>query len=76
MKAVKGIYENGRIQLSEQPSHEGPLEVLVVFAEPAGDPWATILNEATPRESFLQFAAQCEVEIRQGKDAPLNLDDL
>jgi len=43
---------------------------------PAHDAWQSILNEVRPRESFLEFIAQCEQEVQQGKDAPLTLDDL
>ena len=43
MKAVKAIYENGKIKLSEKPAEKGPVEVMVVF--PETDPWDAILNE-------------------------------
>ena len=76
MKAVKAIYEKGKIKLSEKPADQGPTEVLVVFPEPADDPWEAILNEQTPRPSFLKFVEECKAEIRQGKAKPLNLDDL
>jgi hypothetical protein len=76
MKAVKAIYEKGTIKLSEQPSEEGPLEVLVVFPSATDDPWQAILDEETRRPSFEEFAKACEEEIRQGKAVPLRLDDL
>lgn len=76
MKAVKAIYEKGTIKLSEEPVEAGPLEVLVVFPEPANEPWEEILNEPTPRPSFLKFAEACEAEIREGKSVPLKLEEL
>ena len=38
MKAVRAIYQNGRVKLSEKPADRGPVEVLVVFPEPSDDP--------------------------------------
>jgi hypothetical protein len=76
MKAVKAIYEKGKVKLSEKPTEAGPMEVLVVFPEPADDPWEAILNENTPRPSFLKFVEECQEEIRKGNAKPLNLDDL
>ncbi len=34
MNAIHGIYHNGSIELSEQPSLTEPVEVLVIFPEP------------------------------------------
>jgi hypothetical protein len=76
MKAIKATYKNGKITLSEKPADPGPMEVLVVFPEPADDPWEAVLNEDPPRASFLQFVEQCEKEIKQGKATPLDLDQL
>jgi hypothetical protein len=76
MKAVKGIYEKGKIKLSEKPADQGPMEVVVVFPEASDDPWEQILNEKTIRPSFQKFVEECEEEIRQGKTKPLSLDDL
>ncbi|HEY2412609.1 MAG TPA: hypothetical protein VGI40_10220 [Pirellulaceae bacterium] len=76
MKAVKAIYEKGRIKLSEKPTESGPTEVLVVFPEPADDPWEAILNDPTPRPAFTKFVEECKREIAAGKTKPLNLDDL
>ena len=39
MKAIKAIYENGKVKLSEKPEEPGPVEVVVVFPEPSDDPW-------------------------------------
>jgi hypothetical protein len=76
MKAVKAIYDKGKIELSEELAEQGPVEVLVVFPEPADDSWEAILAEATPRPAFLKYVQECEDEIRNGKAKPLNLDDL
>ena len=76
MKAVKAIYEKGKIELSEQPSEEGPLEVLVVFPKEADDPWEQILTDPTPRPKLNKLVEQVKKEIAQGKAKPLNLDDL
>jgi hypothetical protein len=76
MKAVKAIYQNGRIKLSEKPEDPGPMEVVVVFSEPSDDLWERILSEKTPRPSFARFAQKCLEEIHQGKAKPLRLKDL
>jgi hypothetical protein len=76
MKAVKAIYENGSVKLSESPGEQGPVEVLVVFPELKDDSWTSILNETTARPSFLEYVRQCEEQIRQGVAAPLNAGDL
>jgi len=34
MKAIKGVYQNGTIELEEKPATKDPLEVLVIFPEP------------------------------------------
>ena len=39
MKAVKGIYQNGKITLSEDPAADGPVEVLVIFPDAEDEPW-------------------------------------
>ncbi len=76
MKAIKAIYKNGKITLSEKPPEPGPMEVLVVFPEPADDPWQGILAETTPRPAFVKFAQECLEEIAKGKAKPLDLDQL
>ena len=76
MKAVKAIYDKGKIKFSEKPKAAGPVEVLVVFPEPADDPWQPILSEHKPRATFEKFAEECQEEIRRGKSKPLRLDDL
>jgi ABC-type taurine transport system ATPase subunit len=76
MKAVKAIYENGRIKLAEKPVAAGPVEVLVVFPEQADDPWAAIVNDPTPRPALAKWIKEVKREIAQGKAKPLRLDDL
>lgn len=78
MKAVPAIYQEGQITLSE-PAPEiepGPVKVLVVFPEEADDPWRKILDERTPRPSFLQHVEEVEKEIAAGKTEPLDLNRL
>jgi hypothetical protein len=76
MKAVKAIYEKGKIKLSEKPVESGPLEVLVVFPEEAADPWQEILSDAKPRPKLNKLVEQVKKQVGQGKAKPLNLDDL
>jgi len=80
MKAVKAIYEKGKIKLSEKVSEKlgahGPLEVLVVFPEPVQDPWEEILGNPKPRPKLSKLVNQVKKEIAQGKAKPLDLDDL
>ena len=76
MKAIKATYKNGRVKLSEKPAEPGPFEVLVVFPETVDDPWDAILNEPTPRPTFVEFAKKCQEDIAKGKSKPLDLDRL
>lgn len=76
MKAVKATYENGKIAFAEPPPSPGPVDVLVVFPEPADDPWESILAEATTRPAFAEFAKDCMKKIAKGKAKPLDLDQL
>ena len=76
MKAVKAIYEKGKIKLSEKPDARGPVEVVVVFPELSDDPWEAILNDPTPRPKLSKLVAQVKRDIAKGKAKPLNLDDL
>jgi len=76
MKAIRAIYQNGKVKLSEKPTDAGPMEVLVVFPEPGDDPWEAILVEKAPRASFVKFAEQCRRDIRKGLAKPLRLRDL
>ena len=76
MKAVKAIYQNGKIKLSEKPEEAGPTEVLVVFPEQVEDPWQKILDDPRPRPALEEYVKQCREEIAQGKTRPLDLDQL
>ncbi len=76
MRAVKATYKNGKVTLSEKPSVSGPVEVLVVFPEPADDPWEAILNDPTPRPALIKRMREVEKQIAEGKSSPLNLDQL
>jgi hypothetical protein len=76
MKAVKAIYENGKIKLAEKPAEPGPTEVLVVFPEPAEDSWQKILDDPTPRPRLAKWIKEVKREIAQGKAIPLDVDDL
>ncbi len=78
MKAVKAIYQNGQITLSEPlpDADPEPVEVLVVFPEEADDPWQKILDEPAMRPSFAKFMQECEKDIAQGKAQPLDLSQL
>jgi hypothetical protein len=76
MKAIRAIYHNGKVKLSQKPTDAGPTEVLIVFPEPDDDPWEAILAEKTPRPSFAKFVEECRGEIRKGKAKPLRLRDL
>jgi hypothetical protein len=76
MKALKAIYEKGKIKFSEKPTEEGPVEVVVVFPEREKDPWEEILNDPTPRPKLNKLVNQVKRDITRGKAAPLRLDDL
>ena len=79
MKAVKAIYQNGQITLSEPPPDAAdpePVEVLVVFPQEAEDPWEKILNDPTPRPALAQMVREVKEAIAQGKTAPLDLSQL
>jgi predicted DNA-binding antitoxin AbrB/MazE fold protein len=78
MKAIQAVYENGQIKLSEPvPVFDGEsVKVLVVFPDPAEDPWERILNDPSPRPALDKLVRECQEEIAQGKAAPLNLNEL
>lgn len=76
MKAVKAVYEKGKIKLSERPAEQGPMEVLVVFPEPADDPWEEILNDPTPRPTLAKWVKEVKKEIAEGKAKPLDVGQL
>ena len=76
MRAVKAIYEKGKIKLTEKPAEQGPVEVLVVFPELAGDPWEEILNDPKPRPALARWVKEVKKEIAQGKAKRLNVEQL
>ncbi len=75
MKAVKGIYKDGKLELREPAPETGPVDVLVVFPESEPDPWQAILNETAPRPAFAKYVEEALEEIAQGNATPLNMDD-
>ena len=76
MKAVKATYENGQVTLAEAPPAAGPIEVLVVFPEPADDPWEQILADPAQRPELSKWIAEVENEIAAGLTHPLKIEDL
>jgi len=76
MKAIKAIYQNGKVKLSEQPAEPGPMEVVVVFPEPSDDPWEAILSDPRPRPALARRIQEVRDEIAKGKTKPLDLDAL
>jgi hypothetical protein len=76
MKAIKAIYQNGKVKLSEKPAEPGPTEVVVVFPEPSDDPWEVILNGRRPRTALAQRIQEVRDQIAKGKAKPLDLDAL
>jgi hypothetical protein len=76
MKAIKAIYQNGRVKLSEKPAEPGPMEVVVVFPVPSDDPWDAILNDPRPRPALARRIQQVRKEIAKGKTKPLDLEQL
>ena len=76
MKAIKAIYQNGKVKLSDKPSDPGPMEVVVVFPVPSDDPWEAILNDPRPLPALARRIQQVRDEIAKGKTKPLDLDQL
>ena len=76
MKAIKAIYRNGKVKLSEKPSDPGPLEIVVVFPEPSDEPWEAILRDPRPRPALARRIQQVRDAKRKGKTKPLDLDQL
>ncbi|HEV3144319.1 MAG TPA: hypothetical protein VGZ47_10570 [Gemmataceae bacterium] len=76
MKAIKAIYQNGKVKLTEKPSDPGPVEVLIVFPEPSDDPWQEILDDPRPRPALARKIQQVREQIRKGKTKPLDLGQL
>lgn len=76
MKAVKAKYENGSIKFAEPPPAGGPTDVLVVFPEPADEPWQKILDDTSPRPELSRWIAEVEAEIAAGSAKPLDQSQL
>lgn len=76
MRAVKAVYEKGKIKLTEKPAAQGPMEVLVVFPELADDPWEQILSDPEPRPVLAKWVKEVKKEIAQGKAMPLDVRKL
>jgi hypothetical protein len=76
MKAVRGTYSKGKIQLKEPAPDSGPVDVLVVFPESSDDSWAAILSEPKVRPSLARFVKKCKADIAAGKAKALDLDQL
>jgi hypothetical protein len=74
MKAIKAVYRDGRIHLTEPAPDPGPVEVLVVF--PEDDPWQRLLDDPTPRPALVELVKEVRREQEQGKTRPLDLGDL
>jgi hypothetical protein len=70
MKAIKAIYQNGKIRLSEKPTEPGPMEVFVVFPESSDDPWEAILNDPRPRPALARRIQQVREEIATARMGP------
>ena len=67
MKAIKGIFKEGKLELAEPAPEAGPVEVLVVFPDSETDPWQPILNETSLRPAFAKYVEEALEEIAQGK---------
>jgi hypothetical protein len=76
MKAIKAIYQNGKVRLAEKPSDPGPMEVVVVFPEPSDDPWEAILSDPRPRPALARRIREVRNEITKGKARALDLNQL
>ena len=72
MKAIKTIYQNGQITLSEPPpdADPEPVEVLVVFPQETEDSWEKILNDPTPPSSVGPDGSGGEGSDCAGQDRP------
>jgi hypothetical protein len=76
MKAIKAIYQDGQLKLTEPAPDKGPVEVMVIFPELGRDPWAAILDETTLRPAFAEFMTEALQEIEAGKAEPVDLSKL
>jgi hypothetical protein len=69
LKAIKAIYEKGKVKLFEKPVEQS-------LSEDVDDPWQAVLNEKRPRPAFQKFVDQCQMEIKRGNSRPLNVDSM
>ena len=76
MKAIKAVFEDGRLSLSEEAPAKGPIEVVVVFPNGEEDPWEKILHDKRPRPALDEMIREVERDIAGGKTMPLDLDQL
>lgn len=77
MRAVKAIFKNGKVKLTEQPPLDEQAEVLVIFPEADGDArWEEILSSTKRRPALEKRAAKALKDFKAGKTKPLSLDDL
>jgi len=77
MKTIKGVYDKGKVTLSEKPDAKGPTEVFVVFPEEDGDAaWEKILKDPRPRPKLNALVEEVKKQIAEGKTKPLRIEDL
>ncbi|HUT04170.1 MAG TPA: hypothetical protein VM163_09805 [bacterium] len=55
MKAVKGVYENGKVELSDIWGLQGPVDILVIFPDETGESSQTVLSEEKKKEILEYF---------------------
>src|SRR5260370_16923110 len=70
MKAVKAVYENGQLKLSEPAPEDGPVEVLVLFPENGDEAWEKIENEPAMRPAFAKFMEKKMVSVHSSLTTP------
>jgi hypothetical protein len=76
MKAIKAVFNAGRVKLTEPAPRKGPVDVLVVFPEPDEDPWEKTLSQKKPRPAFARLMKETVKKVEQGKTLPLDFDQL
>jgi hypothetical protein len=77
--AVARAFQSNMVSAAETkaaPALTGPVEVLVVFPEPAGDAWAPILAEEKPRPKLVAAGDEAQAEHRGGRTKPLDFRQL
>lgn len=82
MVAVKGVFENGKVTLAEPAPAEvrdgKRHEVTILFGAAADDDamWESLLSDPRPRPALSKTLDDVARQVREGKAAPLNPDDL